>query len=199
MSHDRACQPVLGEGDGDDRLAPGITESQLSSRLSFLARQSINSCDNSAYRAGHVPLARQRSVDLKEALGWSWFCGSSNKNAKANVVDSSNFSNVDHHVPAHVPCLVWHSQTHAMCKHRDGTMPAAQTNCSGCPAATLDRRQCAMPARRVLLRKCVESRRCCVRQEKRRKRSDMERPFDRWSTRRTEDLAVKAPSCCETW
>ena len=56
-----------------------------------------------------------------------------------------------------------------------------------------------MPARRPRLLKCVESRRCCDRGEKRRKRSDMEPPFDRWSTRRTEDFAVKAPSCCETW
>ena len=50
-------------------------------------------------------------------------------------------------------------------------------------AETLDRRHRTMPACRTLQRKCVESRGGCRFWERLRKRSDTERPFNRWSSR----------------
>ena len=63
------------------------------------------------------------------------------------------------------------------------------------PATTLDRRQRAMPARRTLQRKCVETRVAAVAGEAE-KRSAVEWPCERWSSRLMEDWAVRAPSCC---
>ena len=89
------------------------------------------------------------------------------------------------------------------------------TSPTGCPTAALDKRKRAMPACRTLQRQCVETRDgySCLR--KRRKRSAMGTPCERWSSRRVggwaagtkllRDLVTYGggkwtvqPACCRT-
>ena len=61
----------------------------------------------------------------------------------------------------------------------------------GCLAAALDRRQRGMPACRTSQRKCVETRGGYSCRGKMRKRSAMEWPCERWSSRLMEDWSTK--------
>ena len=66
----------------------------------------------------------------------------------------------------------------------------------GCPAAALNKGQRAMPAN---YDESASKPGAATTAGKRKKRSVMEWPCDRWSMRLMEDWAATAPSCCVIW